>query len=179
MAQALQIAQEVKDKIRDVEDFPKPGIIFKDITTALKDAETLKKMVDFLCENFKGEKIDYIIGLESRGFIFGVPVAYNLDAGFIPIRKPNKLPAKTISESYELEYGTDTLEIHEDAIKKGDRVLIVDDLLATGGTAAAACNLVTKTGAEIVGCAFIIELNFLNGRNKLPKDCKVLSMIEY
>lgn len=179
MAQALQVAQEVKDKIRDVADFPKPGIIFKDITTALKDAETLKKMVDFLCENFKEEKIDYIIGLESRGFIFGVPVAYNLDAGFIPIRKPNKLPAKTISESYELEYGTDTLEIHEDAIKKGDRVIIVDDLLATGGTAAAACNLVTKTGAEIVGCAFIIELNFLNGRNKLPKDCKVLSMIEY
>lgn len=179
MAQALQIAQEVKDKIRDVADFPKPGIIFKDITTALKDAETLKKMVDFLCENFKEEKIDYIIGLESRGFIFGVPVAYNLDAGFIPIRKPNKLPAKTISESYALEYGTDTLEIHEDAIKKGDRVLIVDDLLATGGTAAAACNLVTKTGAEIVGCAFIIELNFLDGRNKLPKDCKVLSMIQY
>lgn len=179
MAQALQIAQEVKDKIRDVKDFPKPGIIFKDITTALKDAETLKKMVDFLGDNFKEEKIDYIIGLESRGFIFGVPVAYNLNAGFVPIRKPNKLPAKTISESYELEYGTDTLEMHADAIQKGDRVLIVDDLLATGGTAAAACNLVAKAGAEIVGCAFVIELNFLNGRNKLPKDCKILSMIEY
>lgn len=179
MPQATQIAQEVKDKIRDVVDFPKPGIVFKDITTALKDAETLKKMVDFLCTNFKEEKIDYIIGLESRGFIFGVPVAYNLNAGFIPVRKPNKLPAATLSESYALEYGTDTLEIHADAIKKGDRVLIVDDLLATGGTAAAACNLVTKTGAEIVGCAFIIELNFLDGRNKLPKDCKVLSMIEY
>lgn len=173
------IAEEVKSMIRDVADFPKPGILFKDITTALKDAETLKKMVDFLCENFKEEKIDYIIGLESRGFIFGVPVAYNLNAGFIPIRKPNKLPAKTIKESYTLEYGTDTIEMHEDAIKKGDRVLIVDDLLATGGTAAAACNLVHKTGAEIVGCAFVIELKDLKGKDKLPKDCKILSMIEY
>lgn len=173
------IAEEVKSMIRDVADFPKPGILFKDITTALKDAETLKKMVDFLCENFKEEKIDYIIGLESRGFIFGVPVAYNLGAGFIPIRKPNKLPAKTIKESYTLEYGTDTIEMHEDAIKKGDRVLIVDDLLATGGTAAAACNLVHKTGAEIVGCAFVIELKDLKGKDKLPKDCKILSMIEY
>jgi len=117
--------------------------------------------------------------LESRGFIFGVPVAYNLGAGFVPIRKPNKLPAKTISESYELEYGTDTLEMHEDAVKAGDRVLIVDDLLATGGTAAAACNLVTKAGAEIVGCAFVIELNDLKGRDKLPKGCRILSMLEY
>lgn len=176
---STQIAQEVKSMIRDVADFPKPGILFKDITTALKDSETLKKMVDFICENFKEEKIDYIIGLESRGFIFGVPVAYKLDAGFIPIRKPNKLPAKTIKESYTLEYGTDTIEMHEDALKKGDRVLIVDDLLATGGTAAAACNLVTKTGAEILGCAFVIELNDLKGRDKLPKNCKVLSMIQY
>ena len=174
-----QIAQEVKDMIRDVKDFPKPGIIFKDITTALKDADTLKKMVDFLCETFKAEKIDYIIGLESRGFIFGVPVAYKLNAGFIPVRKPNKLPAKTLKESYSLEYGTDTLEMHEDALSKGDRVLIVDDLLATGGTAAAACNLVAKTGADIVGCAFIIELNELKGRNKLPKDCQIISMLEY
>jgi len=174
-----QIAQEVKGMIRDVVDFPKPGIVFKDITTALKDSDTLKKMVDFLCDNFREEKIDYIIGLESRGFIFGVPVAYNLGAGFVPIRKPNKLPAKTISESYELEYGTDTLEMHEDAVKAGDRVLIVDDLLATGGTAAAACNLVTKAGAEIVGCAFVIELNDLKGRDKLPKGCRILSMLEY
>lgn len=173
------IADEVKEKIRDINDFPKPGIVFKDITTALKDSETLKKMVDFLCDNFKNEKIDYIIGLESRGFIFGMPVAYMLDAGFIPVRKPNKLPAKTLKESYALEYGTDTLEIHEDALKKGDRVLIVDDLLATGGTAAAACNLVARTGADIVGCAFVIELNDLKGRDKLPKGVKVLSMIEY
>lgn len=174
-----QVIQDVKDRIRNVPDFPKPGIMFKDITTALKDAETLRKMVDFLCENFSEEKIDYIIGLESRGFIFGVPVAYKLEAGFVPIRKPNKLPAKTISETYVLEYGTDKLEMHEDALQPGDRVLIVDDLLATGGTAAAACNLVTKVGAEIVGCAFVIELNELNGRDKLPKGCKILSMVEY
>lgn len=174
-----QVAQEVKEMIRDIPDFPKQGILFKDITTALKDSATLKKMVDFLCENYQGQKIDYIIGLESRGFIFGVPVAYKLNAGFIPIRKPNKLPAKTIKESYTLEYGTDTIEMHEDALKKGDKVLIVDDLLATGGTAAAACNLVTKTGAEIVGCAFVIELNDLRGRDKLPKGVNILSMIEY
>lgn len=174
-----QIAQQVKDKIRDVKDFPKEGILFKDITTALKDAETLRKMVDFLCETFKEQKIDYIIGLESRGFIFGVPVAYNINAGFIPVRKPNKLPAKTLKESYTLEYGVDSIEMHEDALKPGDKVLIVDDLLATGGTAAAACNLVYKTGAEIVGCGFVIELNDLKGRDKLPKDVKIVSMIEY
>lgn len=174
-----QVANEVKEKIRNIPDFPKPGIMFKDITTALKDSDTLKKMVDFICINFQGQKIDYIIGLESRGFIFGMPVAYKLDAGFIPIRKPNKLPAKTIKESYALEYGMDTLEMHEDALKNGDRVLIVDDLLATGGTASAACNLVTKAGADIIGCAFVIELNDLNGRDKLPKECKIVSMIEY
>lgn len=174
-----QIADEVKEMIRSIPDFPKPGILFRDITTALKDQATLKKMVDFLCEKFKEEKIDYIVGLESRGFIFGVPVAYKLNAGFIPVRKPNKLPSKTLKESYALEYGTDTLEIHEDALKKGDKVLIVDDLLATGGTASAACNLVIKTGAEIIGCGFIIELVDLKGRNKLPKDCKIVSMVEY
>lgn len=174
-----QVIEDVKGKIRDVLDFPKPGIVFKDITTALKDAETLRTMVDFLCEHYKDTKIDYIVGLESRGFIFGMPVAYNLNAGFIPVRKPNKLPAKTLKESYSLEYGTDSLEIHEDAVKKGDRVLIIDDLLATGGTAAAACNLVYKTGAEIVGCAFVIELDDLNGRDKLPKGVEILSMLNY
>ena len=175
----LQVVEDVKGKIRDVIDFPKPGIVFKDITTALQDAETLRKMIDYMCEQFKDIDIDYIVGLESRGFIFGMPVAYNLNAGFIPIRKPNKLPAKTLKESYALEYGTDTLEMHEDAVKKGDKVLIVDDLLATGGTAAAACNLVTKAGAEIVGCAFVIELDFLEGKNKLPKDVNIVSMIHY
>ena len=174
-----QLIEDVKDKIRSIPDFPKPGILFKDITTALKDAETLKKMVDFLCENFKDEKIDYVIGLESRGFIFGMPVAYKLNAGFIPVRKPNKLPAKTLKETYTLEYGIDALEIHEDALKKGDRILIIDDLLATGGTAAAACNLVIRTGADIIGCGFVIELNDLQGRNKLPQNCKIVSMVEY
>lgn len=180
MPQSVEnIVENVKAKIRTIPNFPKDGIMFRDITTALKDAEVLKQMVDFLGEQFKGEKIDYIVGLESRGFIFGVPVAYNLNAGFIPVRKPNKLPAATISETYELEYGTDTLEIHKDALKKGDRVIVVDDLLATGGTASAACNLVAKAGAEIVGCAFVIELVDLNGRDKLPKDSKVVSMVEY
>lgn len=173
------LAQNVKDKIRNIPDFPKEGIIFRDITTALKDAETLKVMVDYLCENFKDEKIDYVIGLESRGFIFGMPIAYKLNAGFIPVRKPNKLPAKTLKESYTLEYGIDTLEMHEDAILPGDKVLVVDDLLATGGTAAAACSLVNKTGADIIGCAFVIELNDLNGREKLPQGVKIVSMLEY
>ncbi len=174
-----QLVEEVKDKIRSIPDFPKPGILFRDITTALKDSDTLRKMIDYICQNYQGEKIDYIIGLESRGFIFGMPIAYNLNAGFIPIRKPNKLPAKTLKETYELEYGTDALEMHEDALKPGDKVLIVDDLLATGGTCAAACNLVTRAGAEIVGCAFVIELVALKGRDKLPKVANILSMIEY
>lgn len=170
---------EVKSKIRDVKDFPKEGIIFRDITTALKDAETLKVMIDYLCEQFKGTKIDYIAGIESRGFIFGMPMAYKLNAGFVPIRKPNKLPAATYSQKYELEYGTDKIEIHKDAIPEGANVLIVDDLLATGGTADAACKLVKKTGANLVGIAFLIELTDLNGREKL-KDCgEVVSMLKY
>lgn len=174
-----QTAIEVRDKIRNIKDFPKPGIIFRDITTALKDAETLQTMVDFIYENFKNEEIDYVVGLESRGFIFGMPAAYKLNSGFIPIRKPNKLPAETLKESYSLEYGTDSIEMHADALKKGDKVLIVDDLIATGGTAAAACNLVLKAGAEITGCVFVIELEDLNGREQLPKDVKFLSMIKY
>lgn len=170
---------EVKSKIRDVKNFPKEGIIFRDITTALKDAETLKVMIDYLCEQFKGTKIDYIAGIESRGFIFGMPMAYKLNAGFVPIRKPNKLPAATYSQEYELEYGTDKIEIHKDAIPEGANVLIVDDLLATGGTADAACKLVKKTGANLVGIAFLIELTDLNGREKL-KDCgDVVSMLKY
>ena len=173
------VIEQVRDKIRNIPNFPKEGILFRDITTALKDKVALKQMVDYLAEQFKTEKIDYIVGLESRGFIFGMPRAYLFDAGFIPIRKPNKLPGETLSESYQLEYGTDTFEIHADALTKGDRVLIVDDLLATGGTAAAACNLVKKTGAEIVGCAFVIELDDLHGRAKMPKDCRVVSMVHY
>ena len=122
----------VKSKIRDVVDFPKKGIIFRDITTALKDGETLKVMIDYLCEQFKDEKIDYIAGIESRGFIFGMPMAYKLNAGFVPIRKPNKLPAETYAQEYELEYGTDKIEVHKDAFPEGANVLVVDDLLATG-----------------------------------------------
>ena len=135
--------KKIKSMIRDVADFPKKGILFRDITTALKDAETLKIMVDELYEIFKDEKIDYIAGIESRGFIFGMPLAYKLNCGFIPIRKPKKLPAQVISQEYELEYGTDKIEMYKDALKAGEKVLIVDDLLATGGTAQAASKLVS------------------------------------
>ncbi len=171
--------EDVKAKIRAIKDFPKEGIIFRDITTGIKDAQTMKFMVDYLCEQYKDIRIDYIAGIESRGFIFGMPMAYKLNCGFIPIRKPNKLPAKTISESYGLEYGQDTIEIHEDAIEKGANVLIVDDLLATGGTAKAACNLVKRAGGNLVGIAFLIELNDLNGRKKLGDCGKVVSMLQY
>lgn len=170
---------DVKDKIRAVQDFPKPGIIFRDITTALKDADTLKVMIDYLCEQFKDVKIDYIAGIESRGFIFGMPMAYKLDAGFVPIRKPKKLPAATYSQEYELEYGTDKIEVHQDAFEKGANVLIVDDLLATGGTAEAACKLVKKTGANLVGIAFLIELEDLKGREKLTNSPRTVSMLKY
>ena len=169
----------VKSKIRDVVDFPKKGIIFRDITTALKDGETLKVMIDYLCEQFKVEKIDYIAGIESRGFIFGMPMAYKLNAGFVPIRKPNKLPAETYAQEYELEYGTDKIEVHKDAFLEGANVLVVDDLLATGGTAEAACKLVKKTGANLVGMAFLIELCDLNGREKLDGNGKIISMLKY
>lgn len=171
--------EDVKEKIRAVPNFPKEGIIFRDITTGIKDAQTMQYMIDYLCDQFSDIKIDYIAGIESRGFIFGMPMAYKMNCGFIPIRKPNKLPAKTISESYGLEYGTDTIEIHEDAIEKGANVLVVDDLLATGGTANAACSLVRKAGGNLIGIAFLIELIDLNGREKL-KDCgKVISMLQY
>ncbi len=171
--------EDVKAKIRSIPDFPKPGIIFRDITTGIKDAQTMKFMVEYLCEQYKDTKIDYIAGIESRGFIFGMPMAYRLGCGFIPIRKPNKLPAKTISESYGLEYGHDTIEIHEDAIEKGANVLVVDDLLATGGTAEAACKLVKRAGGNLVGIAFLIELQALNGRKKLNDCGKVVSMLQY
>ena len=170
---------DVKDRIRAVENFPKEGIIFRDITTALKDANTMKTMIEYMCDEFSNYKIDYIAGIESRGFIFGMPMAYKLNCGFIPIRKPNKLPAATISESYSLEYGTDTIEIHADAIEKGAKVLIVDDLLATGGTAKAACNLVRKAGGNLVGAAFLIELKDLGGKQKLEDCGKIISMLQY
>ena len=173
------VVANVKSKIRSVNDFPKKGIIFRDITTALKEPEILKEMIDYLCDQFKDVKIDYIAGIESRGFIFGMPMAYKLNAGFVPIRKPNKLPAETLSQEYSLEYGTDKIEIHTDAIKEGDNVLIVDDLLATGGTAEAACKLINKTGGNLVGIAFLIELEDLKGRDKFDKDLKIVSMLKY
>lgn len=172
--------QYVREHVREVPDFPKKGILFLDITTATKDAKSMQYMTDFLYEQFKDEKIDYVTGIESRGFIFGAAVAYKLGAGFVPIRKPNKLPAETIKEEYSLEYGTDTIEIHADALKKGDRVLVIDDLLATGGTALAACNLVKRIGAEVVASAFIIELDPLKGREKIEATgVKVVSMLNY
>lgn len=169
----------VKNSIREIQDFPKPGILFRDITTALKEPETLKVIVDYLCDQFKDIKIDYIAGIESRGFIFGMPMAYKMNAGFVPVRKPNKLPAETISQEYELEYGTDKIEIHKDAFGAGDNVLIIDDLLATGGTAEAACKLVKKTGANLVGVGFLIELEALKGREKLQDCGKIVSMLKY
>lgn len=169
----------VKSMIRDVPDFPKPGIIFKDITTALKEPQTFKRIIDFFTDEYKNKGIDYVAGIESRGFMFGAPLAYNIGAGFIVIRKPGKLPAEVEKVTYDLEYGSDSIEIHSDAIEPGKKVLIIDDLLATGGTAAAACQLVEKVGGEIVSIAFVIELDFLNGREKLPKGKNVVSMVSY
>ena len=174
------VSEYVRQHVRTVPDFPKKGIMFLDITTATKDAKAMQYMTDFLYENFKDERIDYVVGIESRGFIFGAALAYKLNAGFVPIRKPNKLPAKTIKQSYSLEYGEDTIEMHEDALKPEDRVLVIDDLLATGGTAAAACSLVKRTGAEPVAAAFIIELDPLKGREKIEETgVKVVSMLHY
>ncbi len=153
--------------IRNIPDFPVKGIQFKDITTLLHNPEALKEAFDQMAEEHKNEKIDQIVGMESRGFIFGAALAYILGCGFVPIRKPGKLPAETIKEEYSLEYGTNTLEIHKDAFSSGDKILIVDDLLATGGTAKAAANLVSKLGGDIVGLDFLIELEFLNGRELL------------
>ena len=172
--------ESIKEKIRQVPDFPKKGIQFLDITTGIKDADALQAMIDYLYNIYKDRKIDYVAGIESRGFIFGAPLACRLNAGFIPIRKPNKLPAETIKESYELEYGTDTIEMHADAVKAGDRVVVIDDLLATGGTACAACNLIKKTGAEVDSAAFIIELTPLKGAKRIEDaGVDVVSMLKY
>ncbi len=169
---------DLKKHIRDVPDFPKEGIIFKDITTLLKDKDAFKKSIDLLAKKFKKEKIDLVVGVEARGFIFGAALAYKLNVGFVPIRKKGKLPSKTKSVTYELEYGTDVLEIHEDAINDKSRVLIIDDLLATGGTIQAAIELVKSQKAIIAGVAFLVELRFLKGKNKL-KDLPVYSVIKY
>jgi adenine phosphoribosyltransferase len=170
--------EKIKAGIRDVPDFPKPGIIFKDITPVLRDATLFRLVIDKFKEKLAGTEIDYVVCIESRGFIFGSALAYELGAGFIPVRKPNKLPHLKKSISYSLEYGQDTLEIHEDAIEKGKKVVIIDDLLATGGTAAATLELVEGLGADVVGAVFLIELEFLKGRERLSA-CKVTSLISY
>jgi adenine phosphoribosyltransferase len=169
---------DLKKLIREIPDYPKPGILFYDVTTLLKDKVGFHALIDRLCEHYAGHDIDLVAGIEARGFIFGPALAYRLRAGFVPVRKPKKLPAKTASVSYALEYGTDTLEIHEDAVKKGQKVLVCDDLLATGGTAAATVKLVRQIGGQVDGAAFAVELTFLNGRAKLP-GVDVFSLIQY
>ena len=175
----MDTLQLVKDKIRNIKDFPIEGIVFRDITTAIKDKDALREMINFLTEKFINKGIDYVAVVESRGFIFGSALACNIGAGCILVRKPGKLPAETISEEYALEYGTDKLEIHKDAIEKGKKVIVIDDLLATGGTVNAACKLLRKAGADVLAAAFIIELTDLNGRKNLPHDIDVVSMITY
>lgn len=169
---------DLKKLIREVPDWPKPGILFYDLTTLLQDSAGFRTLIDRLCEHYAGQKIDVVAGIEARGFIFAPALAYRLGAGFVPVRKPKKLPWKTASVSYALEYGADTLEIHQDAVRSGQRVLVCDDLLATGGTAAATVELVRKLGGEVAGAAFAVELTFLNGRAKLP-GLDTFSLIQY
>ena len=168
----------LRDAIRDVPDFPKPGIIFKDITPLLQNAGAFRQAVTQLAQPFRGAGVDLVVAAEARGFILGGAVARELGVGFVPVRKPGKLPAATTGETYQLEYGTDTLEIHTDAIRPGQRVLLLDDLLATGGTMAAMLNLVGKLGATVVGIAFLVELSFLHGREKL-KGANVVTLVQY
>ena len=170
--------EPLKKLIREVPDFPKKGILFYDITTLLKDKLGLATLIDALAEYYLPKKVDLILGMEARGFIFGPALAYRLNAGFVPVRKPGKLPAPTARVEYELEYGTNILEIHKDAVQKGQRVIIVDDLLATGGTAEATTKLATSLGAEIAGLGFVVELDFLKGRDKL-RQYDVYSLLHY
>lgn len=169
---------DFRSKIREIQDFPKPGISFKDITTLLKDGEAFKAVIETLKDHYKDKKIDTIVGIESRGFLIGAPLAYALGAGFVLVRKPGKLPGSVERVEYELEYGTDSLEIHSDALKPKERVLVCDDLLATGGTTKATVELINKLGAEVVSLAFIIELGYLNGRDKI-KEYDIFSLVKY
>jgi adenine phosphoribosyltransferase len=175
---ASAYTMDLRSKIRVVPDFPKPGVSFKDITTLLKDGAALRYVVDRMADHFKDSKVDVILGVESRGFLFGAPLAYKMGTGFVLVRKPGKLPSGIVRASYELEYGSDSLEIHRDAIEPGQRVLLVDDLLATGGTMAAAADLVKQLQGEIAGFAFAVELTYLNGRDKLG-DEEILSLVCY
>ncbi len=168
----------LKDRIRSVPDFPKKGIVFRDITTLLKDGAAFREAVDILFDHYADARIAKVVSVESRGFILGAPLAYRLGAGFVPVRKPGKLPAAKIRQQYALEYGTDAVEIHNDAIVPGERVLVLDDLLATGGTMLAACQLVEKLGGSIVGLAFLVELSFLSGRKRL-EGYDIFSIVEY
>ncbi|MFP4497579.1 MAG: adenine phosphoribosyltransferase [Vulcanimicrobiota bacterium] len=168
----------LKERIRDLPDWPQKGVIFRDITTLLKDPEALAMSIDALEHSLKGRDFDYIVAVESRGFIFGATLAYKMGKGFIPVRKPGKLPCETIDQSYELEYGKDTIEMHKDALKPGDKVVILDDLIATGGSSRAAAQLVEKLQAKVESLAFLIELTFLNGRDKL-EGYDVVSVIKY
>jgi adenine phosphoribosyltransferase len=169
---------DLKSLIRDIPDFPKPGIMFRDITTLLRDPQGLSYTIDSLAAKCSELSVDYVVGMESRGFIFGAPLAYKMGIGFIPVRKPGKLPGAVHFAEYELEYGVDRLEMHRDAMTSGSRVLIVDDLIATGGTAAATAKLLEQAGCELVGFAFIIELQALGGRQKLP-DVPIVTLVEY
>jgi adenine phosphoribosyltransferase len=170
--------EELKKRIRDIPDFPKKGIVFRDITTLLKDGEAFREAIDFLYERYRERGVDLVVGTEARGFLLAAPLAYRLGAGVVPVRKPGKLPAETLHLEYELEYGSDALEIHRDAIVPGQKVLVVDDLLATGGTIEATCRMVEQLGGEIVAVAFLIELGFLQGRKKLGSR-EVYSLIHY
>ncbi|MDG2470241.1 MAG: adenine phosphoribosyltransferase [Pirellulaceae bacterium] len=169
---------DLKEHIRDVPDFPKEGIVFKDITPLLSNAAAFSNAIKQFAEKYRGENIDAIVAAEARGFIFGAPLALELQTAFVPVRKPGKLPFQTESITYDLEYGTDTLEMHIDGVSSGQRVLIVDDLLATGGTVEACCKLVEQTGATVVGCAFLVELQFLNAAQRL-NDYDVFSLLQY
>ncbi|WP_416898931.1 MAG: adenine phosphoribosyltransferase [Minwuia sp.] len=171
---------EIRDKIRTIPDYPKPGIMFRDVTTLWGDARGFRTAIDRLVQPYAGVRIDKVAGIEARGFVLGGAVAHQLSTGFLPIRKKGKLPGSTLTEDYQLEYGTDTIEIHDDAIKDGDNVLIVDDLLATGGTAAAAANLIRKAGGTVIGCCFIVDLPDLGGKEKLlGMGLSVIALCEF
>jgi adenine phosphoribosyltransferase len=171
-------AEDLRAKIRSIPDFPKPGILFYDITTLLKDPAAFRESIDLMMAPYTGERVDLVVGMESRGFIFSGPIAYKLKAGLVPVRKLGKLPAETVSVEYPLEFGSNTLEIHKDSIKPGQRVLIVDDLLATGGTVRGTIELVERLQGEIVGLAFLVELLFLKGRERL-QNYKATSVVQY
>lgn len=172
-------ALDLKDRIREIPDYPKAGILFKDITTLLKDPLALREAADRLAERFAGRRVDQVVGIEARGFIFAPLVAYRLDAGFVPVRKPGKLPARTASRTYELEYGTDAVEVHVDGVGAGDRVIVVDDVLATGGTAKATADLIESIGGTVDALGFVVELTYLEGRRRLEGYDVVESLVRY